>query len=360
VGCLDCHDAHSAELIAEGNAVCTQCHSPAGNAAFPTLTPRDYDSPDHHFHTPGTAGAQCKSCHAPERVYMGNDLRADHSFRVPRPDLAAATGAPDACTTCHADRSAEWAASEIADRFPQSDNRGDHYGVTLARGRDDPEASAGDLVTLAADTAQPRIVRATAAWLLEQSENAEAAERLESLLSDPDPLIRESAVGVQRLAPPQDRVLRLVDLLDDPVRSVRIAAARALLDAPVARFPPRIQQGYRSAMDEWRSAMASRLDFPETHIQLAGVSLTTRNMTAAEKAFAEVVRLDPQWQEAWVMRIRIAAATEGPERALAIAEDALEALPGDLTLLGFRADLGGAPVPPDALLPPSPRSADEP
>ena len=28
VRCSDCHDPHEAKLKAEGNAVCTQCHSP--------------------------------------------------------------------------------------------------------------------------------------------------------------------------------------------------------------------------------------------------------------------------------------------------------------------------------------------
>lgn len=354
VGCLDCHNAHSANLIAEGNAVCTQCHSPAGNPRFETLRSAEYDSPEHHLHAPGTSGAECKSCHAPEQVYMGNDWRADHSFRIPRPDLASHTGAPDACTTCHTDREASWAAEEIATRFPKSDNRVSQYGLTLARGRDNAFAAAGELADLATDADQPSIVRATALWLLEQSGDPDIAERLVALLSDADPLIRSAAVGQQRTAPLQQRALRLVDLLDDPVRSVRIAAARALLDAPVARFPDRFAGDFNAAMGEWRSAMASRLDFPETHLQLAGVSLTMRNMVAAERAFAEVVRLDPQRQEAWVMRVRIAAATEGPQRALSIVNAALEVLPDDITLLGFKAELDGTALPPDALLPPPP------
>jgi len=353
VGCLSCHDAHSGQLVAEGNAVCTQCHVPAGNPDFPTLRSAAYDTPAHHFHAAGSDGAQCVACHAPEQVYMGNDWRADHSFRVPRPDLATQTGAPDACTTCHADRDAAWAAAEIAARFPDSTHRGPHYGLTLARGRENPTAAAADLADLAADRDQPGIVRATAMWLLEQSEDTEAAERLAPLLSDADPLIRSAAAGQQRAAPAQARVLRLVELLDDPVRSVRIAAARALLDAPVARFPGPIAADFATAMDDWQAAMASRLDFPETHLQLAGVALTMRNMAAAERAFAEVVRLDPQRQEAWVMRVRIAAATDGPDRALSIVNAALAALPDDLTLLGFKADLEGSPISPNALLPPA-------
>ena len=52
-----------------------------------------------------------------ERTYMGVDGRRDHSFRVPRPDLFLATGTPNACTDCHADRSTTWAATEIA-KYP--------------------------------------------------------------------------------------------------------------------------------------------------------------------------------------------------------------------------------------------------
>ena len=131
VRCSDCHDPHAAELRAEGNAVCTQCHSPAGNPEFPTLRRAAYDDPAHHFHAPGSPGAECRACHMIERTYMGIDGRRDHSFRVPRPDLAA-TGAPDACTDCHADRGAAWAAEEIARRFPDPRHRGPHFATAFA------------------------------------------------------------------------------------------------------------------------------------------------------------------------------------------------------------------------------------
>jgi hypothetical protein len=172
-----------------------------------------------------------------QRVYMGVDGRRDHSFRVPRPDLAGQTGGPDACTNCHADRTADWAAARIAEWYPDSGKRGQHYGLTLARGRTDPLDAADDLAHLAADTGQPGIVRATALWLMQRTGDADLATRAAPLLADPDPLVRAAAAGVQRAAPPQERVSRLVEVLADPVRSVRMAAARELLDAPVARFP---------------------------------------------------------------------------------------------------------------------------
>ncbi|MBT8190496.1 MAG: hypothetical protein KJO29_08705, partial [Bacteroidia bacterium] len=86
VSCIDCHNPHSLELKFEGNSLCTQCH-----------VTDDYNKPDHHFHDPGTEGSECISCHMPGRVYMGNDYRRDHSFRVPRPDLSHKYGTPNAC-----------------------------------------------------------------------------------------------------------------------------------------------------------------------------------------------------------------------------------------------------------------------
>ncbi|MHA3977591.1 multiheme c-type cytochrome [Halovulum sp. GXIMD14794] len=349
VSCGDCHEPHAAELKAEGNAVCTQCHGPAGNPDFPTLKPALYDSPEHHRHPEGSAGAECKSCHMGERVYMGNDWRADHSFRVPRPDLSAQTGAPDTCTTCHEDRSADWAAETIADWFPESDNRGPHFGVTLARGREDAVSAAGDVTELALDTEQPGIARATALWLLEQANSPSAAERLVPLLEDPDPVVRAAAVGVQRMAPPQDRVLRLVGLLDDPIKTVRIEAAKAMLDAPIARMPGRITEDFRAAMADWQGALRNRADFPETHLQMAGMALTMRNFNAATAAFREVVRLDPQRTEAWVMIVRIAAATEGPAAAETVLEQALAINPEDETLRAMMDELQGASRPSDSL-----------
>ena len=39
----------------------------------------------HHFHVPGSKGAECVACHMPERTYMQVDDRRDHSlaFRAP-------------------------------------------------------------------------------------------------------------------------------------------------------------------------------------------------------------------------------------------------------------------------------------
>jgi len=102
VTCGDCHEPHAAKLRAPGDGVCTQCHAA-----------EKYATAAHHRHESASAPLACASCHMPERTYMVVDRRHDHSFRVPRPDLSGRIGTPNACNDCHADKSAQWAASAI-------------------------------------------------------------------------------------------------------------------------------------------------------------------------------------------------------------------------------------------------------
>ncbi len=96
VTCSDCHDPHTQQLRAPGNAVCAQCHEPS-----------KYDAAAHHRHEQGSDGAQCANCHMPQGTYMVVDRRRDHSMRVPRPDESVALGVPNACSSCHTDRDAQ-------------------------------------------------------------------------------------------------------------------------------------------------------------------------------------------------------------------------------------------------------------
>ena len=102
VTCSDCHDPHSGKLRAEGNGLCATCHLPS-----------KYDTATHHHHKPASAGAACVSCHMPTTTYMVVDPRRDHSLRVPRPDLSAKLGTPNACNDCHANRDTRWAAAQV-------------------------------------------------------------------------------------------------------------------------------------------------------------------------------------------------------------------------------------------------------
>jgi len=339
VTCSNCHEPHSAELRAQGNGLCTQCHSQAGNPDFPTLTLKSYDDPSHHFHPTGSEGAQCKSCHMIERDYMVVDGRRDHSFRIPRPDLSLETRSPNACTDCHSDQTAAWATEVVAGWYPDSANRGPHYGQTLAAGRRDLTGSADELAALAEYTALPGIARATALEMLTRAATPELAARLAPLLEDPDPLVRAAAVGLQRGAPETERPAVLAAMLEDPAKTVRIAAAREFLSLRIARMPDRISQALNGAMQDWQGSLLAKSDFPETQVVMAGIGLTTRRMDAALQAFGEAVSLDPQLEQAWVMMIRIHDAMGNRDAARDVADRAIEINPDSIELNLLRADL---------------------
>ena len=94
-----------------------------------------YDTPAHHFHKQGSAGAQCVACHMPSKTYMQIQARPDHSLRVPRPDLSVKLGTPNACTQCHADKPAQWAADRVAAWYGPERRQEPHYGEAFAAAR---------------------------------------------------------------------------------------------------------------------------------------------------------------------------------------------------------------------------------
>jgi Tetratricopeptide repeat/Cytochrome c554 and c-prime/Doubled CXXCH motif (Paired_CXXCH_1) len=332
VTCSNCHEPHGVVLRAEGNGVCTQCHSPAGNSEFPSLTAKLYDDPSHHFHETGSDGAQCASCHMIERTYMGIDGRRDHSFRVPRPDLSVKIGTPNACNDCHQDKTAAWAAAELETRFPDSGHRGPHFGVTFDAARKGTSGLGKDLLAIATQESFPAIVRASALDLLSTQANADLANQAAPLLGDDHPLVRAAAIKLQETVPESERLERVLRALEDPVKSVRVEAARQLLGLRRSPIPESSIEATRKASREWQATLAAKADFPETHMAIGGTALVLRNPAAAISAFREVTRLDPQLVQAWSFLVRLHLS----QRDLAAAEFALQkglaANPGDPNL----------------------------
>ena len=161
VTCSDCHEPHSSRLRAEGNNVCMQCHSA-----------KKYDSPTHHFHKVGSAGARCVECHMPTRTYMVVDPRRDHSLRIPRPDLSVKLGTPNACTNCHIDKSAQWALDSVDKWYGHTPEGFQHFAETLHAGLVGAPGAQQSLERLVADGEQPAIARATALSLLAELRSA--------------------------------------------------------------------------------------------------------------------------------------------------------------------------------------------
>ncbi len=295
VRCSDCHDPHRLTLRADGNAVCTRCHRERPGDRFPTLAPGRYDTPAHHHHEPGSAGAQCVNCHMPDRTYMVVDPRRDHGFRVPRPDLSAALGTPNACTGCHDDRDDAWAADAVAswsDAPPPP-----HFAPAFAAGRAGDPAAGPDLAAIAADRGQPAIVRATALDLLRPLGRAGVAAA-RAALDDPDPLVRATAAGgLDALGPPARRAA-LDPLLADPVRAVRLEAARALAETWAGDPAPTPGDPLASAAAEYLDAQAAVADMAPARLGLGAVRERQGARDRAEAEYRAALALDPRFTPA--------------------------------------------------------------
>jgi predicted CXXCH cytochrome family protein len=300
VRCSDCHDPHSNRLKLPGNAICTQCHSPAPRGDFATLQAKNYDSPQHHFHQQGSEAAQCVSCHMPATTYMEVDPRRDHSFRIPSPQLTQRIGTPNACNGCHADKPVSWALASVDRWYGVKRVADDEPAVVLAAAREsDPQALAG-LVQLAGDADTPPIVAATA---LEHLRNwfpaHQALEATLAGLNSPDPLLRTTAVANLEQIPMKYRLQVAAPMLEDPVRAVRVEAARVLAGMPALVFGER-QAAFERALQEYQELQLSLADTPEAHLNLGVMYADQQQLQQAEQAYREALRLAPEFMPARV------------------------------------------------------------
>ncbi len=294
VRCSDCHEPHGLGLRAEGNALCTRCHGDAPERDLPGLRPGSYDSPDHHHHAPGSAGAECVACHMPEQTYMVVDPRRDHSMRVPRPDLSTLLGVPNACSGCHADRGAGWAAARVREWHGAERERGAAWGAAIHDGRHGDPSALDRLASLARPGAAPGIVRATAVSLLPFL-GAGAQGPLVAATGDEDPLVRVQAVSALSVLPPQQRLPLLLPLLDDPVRAVRAEAGRALADVPEVALSPEQQQRLAAAVAEYEAGQRASADLPPGRINLALLYTALGRTGDAEREYRAAIAQDPRF-----------------------------------------------------------------
>jgi tetratricopeptide (TPR) repeat protein len=317
VTCSDCHDSHSGALRAPGNALCGRCH-----------TPERYDSTEHHHHRSGSEGAACVACHMPERTYMQVDARHDHSLRVPRPDLSDELGTPNACTSCHLAASNSWAASAIA-KWRGGKAPDAHWGSAIHAGlAGGPEAEAA-LLRLLADPETPAIARATAVTLLPAHSSPKSGPAFEAALEDPDPQVRVEAVTAFEMLGVPQALMRLLPLLDDPVRGVRLEAARALAQIPGEHLSE-AQRGRRAELlREYRAVQRMDADRAQARMRLASLAIAEGYLEEAEQELKAAQRLEPSFVPAYVNLSDVHRMQGRDQEGEALLRAALELSPGN-------------------------------
>ncbi len=287
VTCADCHDPHTGRPRVAGNALCTRCHAAAR-----------YDMPAHHHHDAGSAGAACVACHMPARTYMQVDSRRDHSFRVPRPDQAAITGAPDVCTSCHTSQAPAWAAARIRAWYGHDASGFQDFADAFHAADVQAPDAASTLAQLAAVPAEPAIVRASALVRMAGVPGRATLDAARAATQDGDPLVRRAALRALGAFTPGDRAGAAIPLLTDISRSVRIEAAR-LLAPSLAQLTPEDRARFGRAAAELVASERFNANRPERRTALGTFFAETGRLSEAIDEFQAAERLRPTFVPAY-------------------------------------------------------------
>jgi len=274
VTCLNCHDPHGGKTILPQTDInlCMQCHSTGINGA--TVV----DATTHSRHQVGSEGAQCVSCHMPERTYMGRDPRRDHGFTSPDPWLAQTYDTPNACMDCHDKEGLPWAQEHVEAWFPESLRR-DHVRERAAAlhavysgDEDFPEKVLNLLepeenVYLRAAYLRMLAMAPMAPGVLEAAAKGITADQ---------PIERDAAVMIFANRP--EGLNPLQTAMGDSSRMVRLQAAEALR----SMFDPN-----NPVYQEWLEYSEMNSDRPAGALRLAELA-TSQNNPAMVKKMTEL------------------------------------------------------------------------
>ena len=285
VVCTDCHEPHGASLRASGDKLCLRCHR--GALADET----------HTHHPAASDGARCVGCHMPPVVFMERDVRRDHRIARPDPEGAAALGAPDACTRCHAGESSSWAAARLRDWYGEAvgDTGQRRVNSALRDAKLGDETSIPGLLTLLESDADA-VRRASAARLLRPwVARPRVTDALRAATGDPASLVRAGAASALAETPAATRPVRdaLVHLMTDPVLLVRIEAAFGLRAIEPGDLPPEARAGVERASAEWLASQDAIAENPDAEYNSALFLAARGDVAAAEMRDRTAIRLWP-------------------------------------------------------------------
>jgi predicted CXXCH cytochrome family protein len=121
VTCASCHDVHGtqnyAQLRKPVDAICLDCHSTTSPNG-----PHVATMEEHTHHRDGSPGSQCVACHMPKIESEGvpGAFVSAHTFKFITPAMTEKYQIPNACTSCHKDKTTAWATNAMSHWSRQS------------------------------------------------------------------------------------------------------------------------------------------------------------------------------------------------------------------------------------------------
>ena len=310
--CSDCHNPHSLKRYGVGDNVCNKCH-----------LQRDYDSPKHTRHE-NSAG--CIDCHMPSRTYMGVDERNDHSFRIPRPDLSVGSDIPNACNNCHKNKDAIWASSVMKKwygKIPVGKQNFAHSLQSLHSNNDDALTTL--YAVLMSDA--PDIAKATAVDYIGHYPSKKTYMTTIQMLQNRDGNIRLNALKSLESFPLNLRLKKTFEILDDPLKSVRIEAARQLSSIPKGELDKEAHNKLQKGINEYKASLLFNAERPESQTALAKLYTNLNQHSKAKQAYKEAIYLQPQYIPAYINYAHYLQTIKNEKKSFNILQEGLKAVP---------------------------------
>jgi hypothetical protein len=239
LSCLSCHTMHKPaddprpfsawandQLKQDmgGDQGCLQCHEEFAR-----------DVTQHTKHAANSSGSRCYNCHMPYTSYGLLTAMRSHRIDVPNVQATLATGRPNACTSCHLDRSLGWAADQLQAR---------HGIEPPALDDDQRNVEASLLLALTGDAGQRALVAWSAGWpeAVAASPRAPLPALLGQLMEDPYDAVRYIAERSLRSSPAVDSRGLAYDFVTAPKnKGIAAEIARRAVVQPRAAEADRVQ-----------------------------------------------------------------------------------------------------------------------
>jgi predicted CXXCH cytochrome family protein len=361
ITCTSCHVAHGSPNefslkedvnTRSGDLLCTQCHTtprtptPKSQAPSPSFSGPGLQA--HTFHAPESAGSRCINCHMSDVNWRLLNRRRDHTLQAPVPENTTRFGIPNACTTCHDDKSPEWAAKQMNEWWHDDARRAKWVTVAevMYRAGSGDGSTLPELAKVAVDRSQGLIIRASAADYIGrlaaesrgQQRNANAQSQTSFLglsnnkaarkvvvsevppaivnaligaANDPEPVVRAAAVDALGLVGDRQRsIAPILARLVDQTRVVRAKAAEVLAGFGIIELPGAAGEALRKAQEEYILSLDSFPDSASNHAAKGWLEAERGNIIVARDALNKATTVEPNYAFAWVIK-GVLSAREG-------------------------------------------------
>jgi len=314
LNCITCHTSSGRDRNKDNpNQACVKCH-------------RDkvLNFEAHSRHKP-EAGLTCISCHMPKREFVGHFLRSDHSFRPPMPEATIRFGSPNACNSCHTDKSPQWANAEVKKR--KNSNYQDEtlkWAQLIKEAREQNWKNVDRMYEYIRNPKSEIVVVNSLIRLLGNYNNESKTGVFIHALSNKSELVRASAAhGLMDFTTPEVKKA-LLQACQDEIRLVRIQAVSAILSFPPESFTVDEQAIIDKAEKEYVTSMKTRLDNWSNHYNLGIYYQQKGNVPAALNAYETASRLYPKAVLPQINSSLLYACTGHPEKAEAKLREVLK------------------------------------